>query len=181
KSPSSLELVRRGGQAIVNCEVELVFASEKGCVVHCKDGSKEMYDCYIIATHALDTLRLLGEEATYDERRILGAFQYAYNDIFLHHDTNLLPRNPSAWSGWNFLGCNNNKVCITYWLNILQNLSETRLPFLITLNPNYIPKKILFLSGQLDIQFHQLLHSKLHKSLKNFKEKEEFGFAVPTK
>ncbi|XLR00814.1 hypothetical protein S83_067012 [Arachis hypogaea] len=137
------ELVRKGGQAIVNCEVELVLASKKGCIVHCKDGSKEMHDCCIVATHALDTLRLLGEEATYDERRILGAFQYAYSDIFLHHDKKLMPRNPSAWSAWNFLGCNNNKVCVTYWLNILQNLGETRLPFLVTLNPNHTPKNTL--------------------------------------
>ncbi|XP_072059412.1 uncharacterized protein [Arachis hypogaea] len=137
------ELVRRGGKVIVNCEVELVLTSKKGCVVHCKDGSKEMYDFCIVATHAPDTLRLLGEEATYEEQRILGAFQYAYSDIFLHHDKNLMPLNPSAWSAWNFLGCNNNKVCVTYWLNILQNLGETRLPFLLTLNPNHTPKNTL--------------------------------------
>ncbi|RYQ92080.1 hypothetical protein Ahy_B09g098214 [Arachis hypogaea] len=138
------ELVTRGGQAITNCEVELVSATENRCLVHCKNGSKEMYDCCIIATHAPGTLRLLGEEATYDERRILGAFQYAYSDTFLHHDKNLMPQNPSAWSAWNFLGCNNNnKVCVTFWLNILQNLGETRLPFLITLNPNHTPKNTL--------------------------------------
>ncbi|XLS71866.1 hypothetical protein HN51_028731 [Arachis hypogaea] len=138
------ELVTRGGQAITNCEVELVSATENGCLVHCKDGSKEMYDCCIIATHAPDTLKLLGEEVTYDERRILGAFQYAYSDTFLHHDKNLMPRNPSTWSAWNFLGCNNNnRVCVTFWLNILQNLSETRLPFLVTLNPNHTPKSTL--------------------------------------
>ncbi|MED6194134.1 hypothetical protein PIB30_025690 [Stylosanthes scabra] len=137
------ELVRRGCQTRANCEVELVSASEKGCVVHCKDGSKEMYDGCIIATHAPDTLKLLGEEATYDEKRILGAFQYEYSDIFLHHDKNFMPQNPSAWSAWNFLGCNNNNVCVTYWLNILQNLGETRLPFLVTLNPDHIPKYTL--------------------------------------
>ncbi|XP_025679805.1 uncharacterized protein [Arachis hypogaea] len=138
------ELVIRGGQAITNCEVELVSATENGCLVHCKDGSKKMYDCCIIATHAPGALRLLGEEATYDERRILGAFQYAYSDAFLHHDKNLMPRNPSAWSAWNFLGCNNNnRVCVTFWLNILQNLGETRLPFLVTLNPNDTPKNTL--------------------------------------
>ena len=49
-----------------------------GCVVHCKDGSQEMYDGCIMAVHAPDALRLLGDEATYDEQRILGAFQYVY-------------------------------------------------------------------------------------------------------
>jgi hypothetical protein len=42
------------------------------------------------------------------------------SDIYLHRDKNLMPQNPAAWSAWNFLGSNNNKVCVTYWLNILQ-------------------------------------------------------------
>lgn len=46
--------------------------------MYCKDGSKEMYDGCIMAVHAPDALRLLGEEATHDERRILGGFQYVY-------------------------------------------------------------------------------------------------------
>jgi cyclopropane-fatty-acyl-phospholipid synthase len=49
-----------------------------GCIVYCKDGSEEKYDGCILAVHAPDALRLLGDEATYDERRIIGAFQYAY-------------------------------------------------------------------------------------------------------
>ncbi|KAL1294786.1 hypothetical protein AAHE18_19G164800 [Arachis hypogaea] len=114
------ELVSRGVQVITNCEVELVSTLEKGCLVQCKDGSEQTYESCIVATHAPDTLRLLGDEATYDERRILGAFQYVYSDIFLHHDKNLMPQKPAAWSAINFLGCKNNRVCVTYWLNILQ-------------------------------------------------------------
>ncbi|TKY51839.1 Tuberculostearic acid methyltransferase UfaA1 [Spatholobus suberectus] len=137
------ELEREGSQIITNCEVHLVSTSEKGCVVYCKDGSQEMYDGCIMAVHAPDAVRLLGDEATYDEQRILGAFQYAYSDIFLHRDKNLMPQNPAAWSAWNFVGSNNNKVSVTYWLNILQNIKETSLPFLVTLNPDHIPENTL--------------------------------------
>ncbi|KHN30725.1 Putative fatty acid methyltransferase [Glycine soja] len=137
------ELEREGSQIITNREVQLVSTSEKECVVHCKDGSEEMYDGCIMAVHAPDALRLLGDEATFDERRILGAFQYAYSDIFLHRDKNLMPQNPAAWSAWNFLGSNNNKVCLTYWINILQNIKETSQPFLVTLNPDHIPENTL--------------------------------------
>ncbi|XP_057733271.1 uncharacterized protein LOC130948527 [Arachis stenosperma] len=137
------ELLDRGVQIIANCEVELVSSSEKGCVVQCKDGSRETYEGRIIATHAPDTLRLLGDEATYDERRILGAFHYVYSDIFLHHDKSLMPKNPKAWSAMNFLGFQNNTACLTYWLNILQNIDKTRLPFLVTLNPEHTPKNTL--------------------------------------
>ncbi|WJX12302.1 cyclopropane-fatty-acyl-phospholipid synthase [Trifolium repens] len=137
------ELQSNGSQIIANCEVELVSATEKGCVVYCKDGSEEKYDGCILAVHAPDALRLLGDEATYDERRIIGAFQYAYSDIYLHRDKNLMPQNPAAWSAWNFLGSNNNKVCVTYWLNILQNIEEAGEPFFVTLNPDHVPKNTL--------------------------------------
>ncbi|KAK7268724.1 hypothetical protein RIF29_21432 [Crotalaria pallida] len=137
------ELLSKGCQIIANCEVHTVSTSEKGCVVHCKDGSQEMYDGCIMAVHAPDALRVLGDEATHEERRILGAFQYVYSDIYLHRDKTFMPKNPAAWSAWNFLGSNNNKVCLTYWLNILQNIEETSLPFLVTLNPDHIPGNTL--------------------------------------
>lgn len=81
-----------------------------------------------------------------------------------------MPKNPAAWSAWNFLGNTDNKVCLTYWLNALQvssflfsqenktmiknsisivknvnlqNLGETGLPFLVTLNPAYTPENTL--------------------------------------
>ncbi|XP_057423924.1 uncharacterized protein LOC130717628 isoform X2 [Lotus japonicus] len=49
----------------------------------------------------------------------------------------------TAWSAWNFLGSKDNKICVTYWLNILQNLEETSLPFLVTLNPDHVPENSL--------------------------------------
>ncbi|OIW13136.1 hypothetical protein TanjilG_32117 [Lupinus angustifolius] len=134
------ELVSNGCQIIVNCEVNLVSTAENGCVVNCKDGSQEIYDGCIMAVHAPNALRILGDEATQDERRILGAFQYVYSNVFLHRDKNFMPKNPAAWSAWNFLGSNNKKVCVTYWLNVLQNIEETSLPFLVTLNPDRIPE-----------------------------------------
>ncbi|KAL5068299.1 hypothetical protein RYX36_019186 [Vicia faba] len=137
------ELQSNGSQIIANCEVSLVSESEKGCVVHCKDGSEEIYDGCIMAVHAPDALRLLGDEATYDERRILGAFQYAHSDIYLHRDKKMMPQNSAAWSAWNFLGSNNNKVCVTYWLNILQNIEAVGEPFLVTLNPEHVPENTL--------------------------------------
>lgn len=40
--------------------------------------SQETYDGCIMAAHAPDTLKMLGKQATFDELRILGAFQYVY-------------------------------------------------------------------------------------------------------
>ncbi|XP_051152642.1 uncharacterized protein LOC127266436 isoform X2 [Andrographis paniculata] len=136
-------LERRGTQIRLSCEVLHVSANEDSCFVRCKDGFEDVFDGCIIAAHAPDALKMLGDEATFDERRILGAFRYAYSDIYLHRDESLMPRNPAAWSAWNFLGSVNDKVCVTYWLNILQNISVSGHPFLVTLNPPSTPDKTL--------------------------------------
>ncbi|CAM8988394.1 unnamed protein product [Rhodiola kirilowii] len=137
------ELEKRRCQIRTNCEVQSVLTCDAGCTVLCKDGSEENFGGCIMAVHAPDALKILGQQVTYDETRVLGAFQYAYSDIFLHRDKNFMPRNTSAWSAWNFLGCPDNKVCVTYWLNILQNLGESGLPFLVTLNPPHVPEHTL--------------------------------------
>lgn len=46
------------------------------CSLLTLDGSQEVFDGCIIAVHAPDALRILGEEVTYQESRVLGAFQY---------------------------------------------------------------------------------------------------------
>ncbi|KAL0456951.1 UNVERIFIED_CONTAM: Tuberculostearic acid methyltransferase UfaA1 [Sesamum latifolium] len=100
-------------------------------------------EVYSVLTNDEDALKMLGKQATYDESRILGAFQYSYSDLFLHHDNNLMPKNPAVWSSRNFLGTLKNKAYITYWLNNLQNIGESA-PFFLTLNPPKTPKLTLF-------------------------------------
>ena len=46
---------------------------------------------------------------------------------------NLMPQRKSAWSSWNSI-TKENKTCVTYWLNKLQNLNSEKNYFL-TLNP----------------------------------------------
>ncbi|XP_051133271.1 uncharacterized protein LOC127252926 [Andrographis paniculata] len=138
------ELEGRGCRIRSNSEVHSILTNESGCIVTCKDGLEQMYDCCIIATRASDAVKILGEEATYDELRILGAFPYFHSDIFLHHDTNLMPKNQSLWSSTNFQTTADNKAYITYWLNNIQNIGEAKLPFLVTLSPPHTPEGILF-------------------------------------
>ncbi|CAF2159047.1 hypothetical protein HID58_025431 [Brassica napus] len=138
------ELERLGCKIRTSCDIKSVLTSDDGRVtVTSGDGSEEVFDKCILAMHAPDALRLLGEQVTFDETRVLGAFRYVYSDIYLHHDTDLMPRNQAAWSAWNFLGSTEKKVCVTYWLNILQNLGDDREPFFVTLNPDQTPKKTL--------------------------------------
>ncbi|KAK9140261.1 hypothetical protein Scep_009942 [Stephania cephalantha] len=137
------ELQSRGCQIRTGCAVQSITSHSGGCTISCMDGSHENFDGCVIAVHAPDALNILGEQATQEERRVLGAFQYVYSDIFLHRDKNLMPRNQAAWSAWNFLGTVYNKVCLTYWLNVLQNIDEIEPPFLVTLNPPHRPENTL--------------------------------------
>uniref|UniRef100_A0ACD5YAI3 Uncharacterized protein n=1 Tax=Avena sativa TaxID=4498 RepID=A0ACD5YAI3_AVESA len=53
-----------------------------------------------------------------------------------------MPRNPSAWSAWNFLGTTNRGVSATYWLNYIQKIESVR-PLLVTLNPPCVPDHVI--------------------------------------
>ena len=44
-----------------------------------------------------------------------------------------MPQRKSAWSSWNSI-TKENKTCVTYWLNKLQNL-KTKKNYFLTLNP----------------------------------------------
>ncbi|RID53176.1 hypothetical protein BRARA_G00594 [Brassica rapa] len=139
------ELEQRGCKIRTSCNVQSVSTSEDGYIlVTTEDGSQEVFDRCILAVNAPDALRLLGEDATSDETRVLGAFQYAYSDIYLHRDTDLMPRNRVAWSAWNFLTSSENKASLTHWLNIIQNLDEEHDSYFLTLNPQVSPKKTLY-------------------------------------
>ncbi|KAK2643728.1 hypothetical protein Ddye_018923 [Dipteronia dyeriana] len=137
------QLVSRGCQIRTGCEVYSVSAAVEGCTVVSGDGFQELHSGCIMAVHAPDALKLLGSQTTFDETRVLGAFQYVYSDIFLHHDKNFMPWNQAAWSACNFIGSTDSKVCLTYWLNELQNIGETCLPFLVTINPDHTPEHTL--------------------------------------
>nr|CAB3495509.1 unnamed protein product [Digitaria exilis] len=107
------------------------------------DGSEHMYDQIILSVHAPDALKVLGPEATHDELRILGAFQYTNSDVYLHQDESFMPQSSSAWSARNFLGTTTRRgACVTYWLNLLQDIGSER-PFLVTLNPIHVPNHVL--------------------------------------
>ncbi|KAM5553318.1 hypothetical protein ABKV19_025498 [Rosa sericea] len=136
-------LESKGCQIRTGSEVHKVSTTDDGCTVFTGDGFEEIYNGCIIAIQAPKAMRILGEQATPDELRILGAFQYVYCDIFLHRDKTFMPQNLAAWSALNYLGSTDNKVCLTYWLNQVQHLRETRQPYLVTLNPDHTPNHTL--------------------------------------
>jgi predicted NAD/FAD-binding protein len=101
-------------------------------------GERPRFDRVVIATHSDQALALLGDDATADERRLLGAIRYTPNDAWLHTDESFLPP-PAARASWNYQidDCRAppRAVGVTYWMNLLQGLPGPE-PLLVTLNPS---------------------------------------------
>jgi predicted NAD/FAD-binding protein len=77
------------------------------------------------------------------ERDILGAVKYSPNIAYLHRDLRLMPKRRRAWASWNFLrwprqGTPLNDVAVTYWMNELQGIDQSR-PLFVSLNPPFEP------------------------------------------
>jgi predicted NAD/FAD-binding protein len=97
------------------------------------DGRKLQFDQVVLATHSDQALALL-EEPSPVERDILGALPYQSNDVVLHTDTRLLPRNRKTWSSWNYsLDAGRDRAVVTYNMNILQGITAPE-TFCVTLN-----------------------------------------------
>ncbi|MGV3590455.1 MAG: NAD(P)/FAD-dependent oxidoreductase [Gammaproteobacteria bacterium] len=94
----------------------------------------EYYDQVVFACHSDQALLLLGD-ATPAETSVLRAIPYTRNEVVLHTDTALLPRNRRTWSSWNVsLGRGPaNKPALTYNMNILQGLRSAQ-TWCVTLN-----------------------------------------------
>ena len=119
------------GQVFKNYKVTKINRNEDNVKIVINDEYFN-YDQVILASHADQSLELI-ENPTKDELRILEKFKYVSNDAFLHKDQKLMPKNKKAWSSWNSI-TKDNKTCVTYWLNKLQNLKCDENYFL-TLNP----------------------------------------------
>jgi len=97
------------------------------------NGLQREFDEVVIATHSNEALAMLGDP-TDDERSILGALPYRDNEVILHTDARVLPKNQRAWSSWNYrLKPGNDRATVTYNMNILQGLDAPE-TFCVTLN-----------------------------------------------
>lgn len=101
-----------------------------------KDHTQE-FDAVIFACHSDQALEIL-KQPTQDEIEVIGAFEYSKNKMVLHSDANIMPKNDRLWASWNVGVTEDNQqphYCITYWMNLLQNL-DCKTQFFASLNPN---------------------------------------------
>ncbi|WP_334132974.1 NAD(P)/FAD-dependent oxidoreductase, partial [Silanimonas lenta] len=120
-------------EARLACPVQRVTREADGVRVKHVAG-EDRFDAIVIATHSDQALALLGD-ADALEREVLGAIPYQRNEVVLHTDRRLLPRNPKAWAAWNaFVPADPGAECsVSYCMNLLQGLDSPE-PFVVTLN-----------------------------------------------
>jgi predicted NAD/FAD-binding protein len=121
--------------------VRAVRRDEDGVTVTDMSGHSERFDRVVMALHADQALAALSDPSE-AERRLLGAFRYSRNLAVLHTDESFMPKRRAVWSSWNYLGSRRkprDQVCVTYWMNLLQNIDSDR-PMFVTLNPPHPPR-----------------------------------------
>jgi len=97
-------------------------------------GDLQCYDYVVFACHSDQALRML-DQPTVAEHQVLSAFPYQENEVVLHSDIRMLPHKRLARAAWNYhlLENNQDRVALTYDMNVLQNLDADE-KFLVTLN-----------------------------------------------
>jgi predicted NAD/FAD-binding protein len=111
----------------------------RGGVMVATEAGAERFDEVVLACHSDQSLALL-DDATAEERAVLGAIRYHPNRAVLHTDVSVLPRRRLAWAAWNYAraadtGREQAAVCLHYLINRLQPLPWAQ-PVLVSLNPD---------------------------------------------
>lgn len=137
---------------LCNAQVHKVKKHTDGVkVIH--ENGEDFFDKVIIATHA-------NEAFTLSDEPILSDFEYSTNLAVLHKDYSLMPSNQKTWASWNYVSDSANNLCLTYWMNNLQQIPKTH-PIFVTLNPSKtIAKEDIFYKT---VYHHPIFNQKAHQ------------------
>lgn len=131
-------------QVHTNAAVTRVRRTGDGIQLHV-NGEPVQADGVVMACHSDQALAMLAD-ASANEREILGAIGYSDNEMVLHTDTSLLPRNKRAWASWNArIPEDGDAPCtVSYWMNLLQSLPR-EVAYITSLNQTHLidPDKII--------------------------------------
>jgi hypothetical protein len=113
------------GSVRTTSRVTEVLRDPFGVTVRAAGHAAQRFDAIVMATHADDALRLLGDHDQ-RERDVLGGFEYSLNRVVLHTDEAMLPANQRAWASWNVHtpDCRlpGDAITMTYQMNRLQSI-----------------------------------------------------------
>lgn len=116
---------------------KVIKVDQKKKYIKTVGNKKYNYDHLIFANHTNQIKQIL-DTPEKKQLKLLNTVKYQKNNITVHSDQNLMPKNYKNWSSWNYL-YSNKKLVLTYWMNLLQKLSCKKNIF-VTLNYDKIKK-----------------------------------------
>ena len=116
----------------LNTAVSEVIKTSKGVKVKTLNGENN-YDYVIFGSHP-DEVLSIGSSLTDDQKNALSGIKYSSNEVVLHKDSTVMPRNRQCWSSWVYKKTKNNLPILSYWMNSLQEIDE-KYPIFVSLNP----------------------------------------------
>ena len=101
------------------------------------------YDYVIYANHPNEALDI-GKNLADKQIEALAGIKYSRNEVVLHKDTSVMPKNRKCWASWVYKNTDNGEPIMSYWMNSLQNIDERR-PIFVSLNPgDHIDNDMIF-------------------------------------
>ena len=127
----------------LNTEVKEVINTENnGIRINSLNDTYE-YDYVIYANHPNEALDI-GKNLADKQIEALAGIKYSLNEVVLHKDTSVMPKNRKCWSSWVYKNTDNGEPIMSYWMNSLQNIDE-RCPIFVSLNPgDHIDNDMIF-------------------------------------
>ncbi|WP_422376235.1 NAD(P)/FAD-dependent oxidoreductase [Roseibium sp.] len=130
------------GQIRLGTPVTRIQRQNGRVLVTDSSGNTDTFDQVVLASHTDQSLAMLGDPSE-AEQDILGAIRYRPNEVYLHRDEDLMPKNKRVWASWNYMSDREagetRDVTVSYWMNRLQNIDRSK-PVFVTLNPYKAPR-----------------------------------------
>ena len=127
----------------LNTEVKEVINTENNGIRINSLNDTYDYDYVIYANHPNEVLDI-GKNLADKQIEALAGIKYSLNEVVLHKDTSVMPKNRKCWSSWVYKNTDNGEPIMSYWMNSLQNIDE-RCPIFVSLNPgDHIDNDMIF-------------------------------------
>ena len=116
----------------LNTEVKEVINTENGIKIRSLNDTSE-FNYVIYGNHPNEALQI-GKNLADQQIEALAGIKYSYNEVVLHKDTSVMPKNKKCWASWVYKKTNDGEPIMSYWMNSLQNINE-KYPIFVSLNP----------------------------------------------
>jgi predicted NAD/FAD-binding protein len=93
---------------------------------------EQVFDYVFFSNHPNEILNI-SKSLSDKQAMILKDIKYSINEVVLHKDSSVMPKNAKCWASWVYKKLDNDKPILSYWMNSLQNIDK-KYPIFVSLN-----------------------------------------------